>query len=99
MSDSGRGRASLGVNVWKSYQKLNAQRSAVRSSAWLDPSLWIPGHGPVDSHGRFLLEFFEHLRRDRRTLYSADAARDNLLRRLPAGFGMNLHARDVTLRI
>ena len=36
MSDGGRGRASLGVEVWKSSQKWRAQRSAVRSIAWLD---------------------------------------------------------------
>src|SRR2546423_12599573 len=36
MSDGGRGRASLGVKVWKSSQKWSAQRSAVRSIAWLD---------------------------------------------------------------
>jgi hypothetical protein len=36
MSDGGRGRASLGVNGWKSSQNWGAQRSAVRSIAWLD---------------------------------------------------------------
>jgi hypothetical protein len=36
MSDGGRDRASLGVEVWKSSQKWNAQRAAVRSIAWLD---------------------------------------------------------------
>src|SRR2546423_1277296 len=36
MSDGGRGRASLGVKVRKSFQKWNVQRSAVRSIAWLD---------------------------------------------------------------
>jgi len=36
MSDGGRERASLGVEVWKSFQKWNVQRSAVRSIAWLD---------------------------------------------------------------
>ena len=36
MSDGGRGRASLGVLVWKSSQMWSAQRSAVRSIAWLD---------------------------------------------------------------
>jgi hypothetical protein len=35
MSDGERERASLGVNVWKSSQKWSAQRSAVRSIAWL----------------------------------------------------------------
>jgi hypothetical protein len=35
MSDGGRGRASLGVKVWKSSQKWSVQRSAVRSIAWL----------------------------------------------------------------
>jgi len=37
MSDGGRGRAPLGVKVWKSSQKWSIQRSAVRSIAWLDP--------------------------------------------------------------
>ena len=36
MSDGGRGRVSLGVEVWKSSQKWRVQRSAVRSIAWLD---------------------------------------------------------------
>ena len=36
MSDGGRGRASLGMEVWKPSQKWSAQRSAVRSIAWLD---------------------------------------------------------------
>jgi hypothetical protein len=35
MSDGGRGRASLEVEVWKSFQKWSVQRSAVRSIAWL----------------------------------------------------------------
>ena len=35
MSDGGRGRPSLGVEGWKSSQKLIVQRSAVRSIAWL----------------------------------------------------------------
>src|SRR4051794_26677783 len=35
MSDGGRWRASLGVEVWKSSQKWSVQRSAVRSIAWL----------------------------------------------------------------
>src|ERR1700726_257411 len=35
MSDGGRGRASLGVEVWKSSEKWRTQRSAVRSIAWL----------------------------------------------------------------
>jgi hypothetical protein len=39
MSDGGRGRASLGVGVWKSSQNVDAERSAVRSIAWLDVSL------------------------------------------------------------
>jgi hypothetical protein len=36
MSDGGRDRASLAVGMWKSSQKWNVQRSAVRSIAWLD---------------------------------------------------------------
>ena len=35
MSDGGRRRASLAVKVWKSSQKGNVRRSAVRSIAWL----------------------------------------------------------------
>jgi hypothetical protein len=40
MSDGRRGRASLGVEVWKSSQNVDAQRSAVRSIAWLDGIAW-----------------------------------------------------------
>ena len=36
MSDGGRERASLGVEVWNSSQKWSVQRSAVRSIVWLD---------------------------------------------------------------
>lgn len=36
MSDGGRGRALLGVEVVKSSQKWSVQRSGVRSIAWLD---------------------------------------------------------------
>ena len=36
MSDGGRERASVGVEVWKSSQKWRVQRSVVRSIAWLD---------------------------------------------------------------
>ena len=36
MSDGGRERASLGVEVLKSSQKWSVKRSAVRSIAWLD---------------------------------------------------------------
>jgi len=35
MSDGGRRRAWLGVEVWKSSHKWSVQRSAVRSIAWL----------------------------------------------------------------
>src|SRR5882724_1282265 len=35
MSDGGRERASLEIEVWKSSQKWSVQRSAVRSIAWL----------------------------------------------------------------
>src|SRR5947209_4045446 len=35
MSDGGRRRVSIGVEVWKSSQKWSVQRSAVRSIAWL----------------------------------------------------------------
>ena len=41
MSDGGRGRASLGVKVWKSSQKWSVRRSAVRSIALLVRSLWV----------------------------------------------------------
>jgi hypothetical protein len=36
MSDAGRGRASLGVNVGEAYQNVDPERSGVRSIAWLD---------------------------------------------------------------
>ena len=36
MSDGGRGRVSLGVEMWMSSQKWSVERSAVRSIAWLD---------------------------------------------------------------
>jgi hypothetical protein len=39
MSDGGRERASPAVEVWNSFQKRSAQRSAVRSIAWLGPLL------------------------------------------------------------
>jgi hypothetical protein len=35
MSDGGRGRVSIGVEVWNSSQKWSARRSAVRSIVWL----------------------------------------------------------------
>jgi hypothetical protein len=41
MSDGGRERVSLGVKMWKSSQKWSAQRSAVRSIAWLG----VPWYG------------------------------------------------------
>src|SRR6266550_8368270 len=41
MSDGGRGRASLGVKVWKSSQKWSVRRSAVRSIAWLGLFGWL----------------------------------------------------------
>jgi hypothetical protein len=41
MSDGGRGRASLGLKVWKSSQKWSVRRSAVRSIAWLGPLLLL----------------------------------------------------------
>src|SRR5438132_2974814 len=45
MSDGGRGRASLGVKVWKSSQKWSVRRSAVRSIAWLGLCGFIGGRG------------------------------------------------------
>jgi len=44
-SDGGRGRASLGLKVWKSSQKWRVQRSAVRSIAWLGLCGFIGGRG------------------------------------------------------
>src|SRR5205807_8082455 len=38
MSDGGRDRVPLAMGVWKSSQKWGAQRSSVRSIAWL--GLW-----------------------------------------------------------
>jgi hypothetical protein len=40
MSDGGRDRTPLAVGVWKSSQEWRAQRSAVRSIAWLDVLVW-----------------------------------------------------------
>ncbi len=45
MSDGGRGRASLGVKVWKSSQKWSVRRSAVRSIVWLGLCGFIGGRG------------------------------------------------------
>ena len=44
-SDGGRGRASLGLKVWKSSQKWRVQRSAVRSIEWLGLCGFIGGRG------------------------------------------------------
>ena|SRR5947209_13436026 len=41
MSDGGRWRASLAVEVWKSSQEWSAQRSVVRSIAWLGLVVFI----------------------------------------------------------
>ena len=41
MSDGGRERAAVAVEVLKSSQKWSVQRSAVRSIAWLDDLLCI----------------------------------------------------------
>jgi hypothetical protein len=46
MSDGGRDRALRGVEVWKSSQKWSAQRSVVRSIAWL--GLWWLLLSPLD---------------------------------------------------
>ena len=48
MSDGGRDRTSLGAGVWKSSQKLIAQRSAVRSIAWLDAELSLGFRNGLD---------------------------------------------------
>ena len=48
MSDGGRERASLGVEVWKSSQSVDAERSAVRSIGWLDLGVVI-GASPTPS--------------------------------------------------
>ena len=45
MSDGGRGRTSIGVEVWKSSQKWSVRRSAVRSIAWLGLCGFIGGRG------------------------------------------------------
>ena len=49
MSDGGRERASVGVKVWKSYQNVDAERSAVRSIAWLDLLCCIGNEVPLES--------------------------------------------------
>ena len=50
MSDGGRERASLGVEVCKSFQKSGVQRSTVRSIAWLGVGVaWsCRNHTPAD---------------------------------------------------
>ena len=45
MSDGGRDRASLGMEIWESSQEWSAQRSAVRSIAWLGLCGFIGGRG------------------------------------------------------
>jgi hypothetical protein len=45
MSEGGRGRASLGVFVWKSSHRWSAQRSAVRSIAWLGAGWLVSNRG------------------------------------------------------
>ncbi len=49
MSDGGRGRALLGVEVWKSSQKEIAGRSAVRSIAWLGLGDVVRARGDIIS--------------------------------------------------
>ena len=44
MSDGGRERVALGVGVVKSSQKWSAQRSALRSIAWLGLGVLIDNH-------------------------------------------------------
>jgi hypothetical protein len=41
MSDGERNRASLGVEVAKSFQNVDGERSVVRSIAWLDVLAWL----------------------------------------------------------
>jgi len=55
MSDGGRGRASLGVEGWKSSQKWDVQRSAVRSIAWLGCDQYIPNLSRMFPSTDFLL--------------------------------------------
>jgi hypothetical protein len=50
MSDGGRGRARLAVEVWKSSQKWSVQRSVVRSIAWL--GLFVEVHYGIWSNLR-----------------------------------------------
>ena len=52
MSDGGRERASLAVEVRKSSQKWSVRRSAVRSIAWLDESCGTAA--PVSQLMRFV---------------------------------------------
>src|SRR4051794_25756296 len=44
MSDGGRERASIAPGVWKPSQKWSAQRSAVRSIAWLGLKVFTAQH-------------------------------------------------------
>ena len=54
MSDGGRGCASLEVNGWKSSQKSGAQRSDVRSIAWLDDWVGSPETLAKSSRARLI---------------------------------------------
>jgi hypothetical protein len=52
MSDGGRDRALLGVEVWKSCQKWSVRLSAVRSIAWLGlGSSREESSDDIDRHG------------------------------------------------
>ena len=75
MSDGGRERASLGVEVWKSSQKWSVQRSAVRSIAWL--GLW---RGMT--HARLVMEHEASLHIAVNSIVAVQRARVNTARRL-----------------
>jgi hypothetical protein len=61
MSDSGPGRASLGVEMWKSSQDWSVQPSAVRSIAWLGLIGFMPKVQlvPVPKRDALVFSMFE----------------------------------------
>ena len=79
MSDGGRDRASLGVKMWKSSQNVDAERSAVRSIAWLgspraQSRMFSAGH-EISGALRRILAVFGHFFKSCRKQKCATALR------------------------
>src|SRR6266480_1875880 len=99
MSDGGPERVSLGVEVWKSSQKWSVQRSAVRSIAWLDPSMWTPSHisGDFNIFVSFLSFLLHGFCRNHRELQAADNMGQSLFAPTTAFRRVSLDTDDVSL--